>query len=115
MKRMAMTTLNETMQQIEKEINNNPEPISGMDTIYKFVIDGEAYQLQLKDGKAELLSDAEVDADCTLKMSYDNFQKFLAGKLNGMTAFMTGKLKIDGDMTKALKLESIVKKYELDI
>lgn len=112
---MAMTALNETMQQIEKEINNNPEPISGIDANYKFVIDGEAYKLQLRDGKAELLSDAEVDADCTLKMSCDNFQKFLAGKLNGMTAFMTGKLKIDGDMTKALKLESIVKKYELDI
>lgn len=48
-------------------------------------------------------------------MSYDNFNKFLAGKLNGMAAFMTGKLKIQGDMTKALKLETIVKQYELDI
>ncbi|MCM3611054.1 SCP2 sterol-binding domain-containing protein [Planococcus sp. MERTA32b] len=112
---MTMTALNETMLQIEKEINNDPEPISGMDTVYRFVIDGETFLLQLKDGKADLLTGSDKDADCTLKMSYDNFQKFLAGKLNGMTAFMTGKLKIDGDMTKALKLENIVKKYELQI
>ncbi|WP_203332885.1 SCP2 sterol-binding domain-containing protein [Planococcus beigongshangi] len=111
---MTNATLNETMQQIEKEINQNPEPIASMDTVYQFEIDGEAYQLQLKDGQAKIL-EHKVDPNCTLVMSYDNFNKFLAGKLNGMAAFMTGKLKIQGDITKALKLETIVKQYELDI
>lgn len=112
---MTARTLDVTMQKIEKEINDNPEPISGMDTVYKFEIDGEVFQMRLKDQKAELLFESDKQVDCTLKMSYDNFQKFLNGKLNGMTAFMTGKLKIDGDMTKALKLESVVKKYDLNI
>lgn len=110
---MTATTITETMEQIEKEINANPEPISGMDTVYQFEIDGEKFQLQLKDGTAVLLEEAQADANCTLIMTNDNFHKFLAGKLNGMTAFMTGKLKIQGDMTKALKLESIVKQYEM--
>ncbi|HSI66428.1 MAG TPA: SCP2 sterol-binding domain-containing protein [Planococcus sp. (in: firmicutes)] len=112
---MTLSTLSETRQQIEKEINSNPEPISGMDTVYQFEIDGEVFQLQLKEGNAKILTDAESDPDCTLIMSYGNFNKFLAGKLNGMTAFMTGKLKIQGDMTKALKLENIVKQYQFDI
>lgn len=112
---MASTTLSGTMQQIEKEINRNPEPISGMDTVFQFEIDGETYQLKMKDGAAEILEGPVADPACTLIMSSDNFHKFLAGKLNGMTAFMTGKLKMNGDMTKALKLENIVKQYHFDI
>ena len=53
---MTARTLDVTMQKIEKEINDNPEPISGMDTVYKFEIDGEVFQMRLKDQKAELLS-----------------------------------------------------------
>lgn len=112
---MSKAVLSETMQLIEKEINRNPEPISGLDTVYQFEIDGEVFQLQLKDNNAEVLQDASSAAQCKLTMSNDNFHKFLAGKLNGMTAYMTGKLKIQGDMTKALKLENIVKQYKLEI
>ena len=112
---MTLSTLTETMQQIEKEINRNPEPISQLDLVYQFNIDEEIFQLQLKDGQGKILERVQADPNCTLIMSYENFQKFLAGKLNGMTAFMTGKLKIQGDLTKALKLESIVKQYELEI
>ena len=45
---MTARTLDVTMQKIEKEINDNPEPISGMDTVYKFEIDGEVFQMRLK-------------------------------------------------------------------
>ncbi|WP_033543774.1 SCP2 sterol-binding domain-containing protein [Planococcus sp. CAU13] len=112
---MSNTALDETMKQIETEINGNPEPIKGMDLVYQFEIDGGVYQLHLKDGAAKVKADAAAAPNCTLIMSYENFNKFLAGKLNGMTAFMTGKLKIQGDMTKALKLEGIVKEYQMEI
>lgn len=46
-------------------------------------------------------------------MSLESFHKFLSGSLNGTMSFMTGKLKIKGDMTKALKLESILKQFNL--
>ena len=35
--------------------------------------------------------------------------RFIGGKLDGMTAFMTGKLKIEGDMSVAMKLQSILR------
>ena len=48
-------------------------------------------------------------ADCTLRMDFGDFSDLIGGKLDGMTAFMTGKLKIEGDMGVAMKLQSILK------
>ncbi len=48
-------------------------------------------------------------ADCTLKMDFADFADMIGGKLDGMTAFMTGKLKIEGDMGVAMKLQSILR------
>ncbi len=109
-------TLSETMQNIEKAINENPEPISGIQYIYQFDISGKeegTYQLHLKDGLAKVNEGVDSPSECTLIMSLDNFHKFLTGSLNGTMAFMTGKLKIKGDMTKALKLETLLKQYNL--
>jgi putative sterol carrier protein len=42
-------------------------------------------------------------------MAENDFLEMLAGRLNGQMAFMTGKLKVAGDMGLALKLESFLK------
>ena len=47
-------------------------------------------------------------ADCTIKMDFADFTDMIGGKLDGMTAFMTGKLKIEGDMGVAMKLSQLV-------
>ncbi|MEQ8240543.1 MAG: SCP2 sterol-binding domain-containing protein [Cyclobacteriaceae bacterium] len=47
------------------------------------------------------------EAPCTLKMTLDNFEKLLTGDLNPMMAFMTGKMKVDGDKAIAMKLASL--------
>ena len=44
------------------------------------------------------------EADTTLKISTKNALKMLDGELNPMTAYMTGKLKIKGDMGVAMKM-----------
>jgi putative sterol carrier protein len=53
-----------------------------------------------------LVSNENLPADCTLKMSLKNFEKILSGDLNPMMAFMTGKMKIEGDKGIAMKLSS---------
>ena len=50
-----------------------------------------------------------AESSCTLTMSSDDFIKMFKGELNSMQAFMTGKLKIQGDMSQALKLEKLMK------
>lgn len=54
-----------------------------------------------------LISNDENDAPCGLKMSLENFEKMMNGDLNPMMAFMSGKMKIDGDKAVAMKLASL--------
>ena len=109
-------SLVEVMEKIEQIVNENSAPIDGYNASYQFDISGEeegTYQLHFLDGKATVKNIAESPADCTLGLSLNNFHLFLLGKLNGTVAFMTGKLKIKGDIGKAIKLEGILRKYNV--
>ncbi len=48
------------------------------------------------------------EADCTLRCSLDTFKGFMAGTQDPTMAFMMGKLKVDGSMGLAMKLNSII-------
>jgi putative sterol carrier protein len=54
------------------------------------------------------ISHEDKDADATLILSIDTFEKFLAGTHDPTIAFMTGKLKVKGSMGLAMKLNSIL-------
>ena len=62
------------------------------------------------DGKAETVTEDGGDADTTIKISWEDWQAMAAGQLDGMTAFMTGKLKIEGDMSNAMQLQGVLAK-----
>ncbi len=53
------------------------------------------------------VTNEDLDADVTLILSAENFEKLIDGSLNSQMAFMMGKLKIEGDMGLALKLADI--------
>ena len=62
------------------------------------------------DGANSLVSDADDAADTTIKVSWEDFQSLASGALDGMTAFMTGKLKVEGDMGNAMQLQGVLSK-----
>lgn len=67
----------------------------------------------LLDGAAQQVSDIASDAnaaDTTIKVSWDDFEQLAAGQLDGMTAFMMGKLKVEGDMSNAMQLQGVFAK-----
>ena len=67
----------------------------------------------LLDGAGQQVSDIASDvnaADTTIKVSWDDWQSMAAGQLDGMTAFMTGKLRIEGDMSNAMQLQGVLAK-----
>ena len=74
----------------------------GFDGSAKFVIEGEGAVMIDGDG----VRAADEDADVTLSADADTFQDILAGDLDPTSAFMTGKLSVDGDMSKAMALGS---------
>ena len=62
------------------------------------------------DGAASQVSEEDGAADTTIKVSWDDWQQMAAGQLDGMTAFMTGKLKVEGDMSNAMQLQGVLAK-----
>lgn len=74
----------------------------------------ESWYLDLKDsGKVgKGLAPEGAKPTTTLSLSDADFAKLTSGKANAQTMFMSGKLKIKGDMMKATKMEPILKKAQ---
>jgi putative sterol carrier protein len=62
------------------------------------------------DGKNNQVSEDDGAADTTIKVAWDDWQAMSDGKLDGMTAFMQGKLKVEGDMSNAMQLQGVLAK-----
>lgn len=87
----AVATLNEKIE-------------GGFDGLAKFVI-GDEGSIIIDNSGARA---SDEDADVTLTADADVFEAILEGETNPTAAFMTGKLKIDGDMGQAMKLASVL-------
>jgi len=84
-----------------------PEKIEGMSNTYVFDIEGAGvWTVAVADG-AVTVTEGAADADCTFSASEETFEKIASGEQNATTAYMTGKLKIKGDMGAAMKLQKI--------
>ena len=78
-----------------------------MSNSYLFDIEGEgAWLVTVADG-AVTVAEGDGDADATISTSAETFDKIVAGEQNPTTAYMTGKLKIKGDMGAAMKLQKL--------
>ena len=62
------------------------------------------------DGQANQVTEEDGAADTTIKVSWADWQAMADGQLDGMTAFMTGKLKVEGDMSNAMQLQGVLAK-----
>lgn len=62
------------------------------------------------DGKSNpgVVHNNDEPAQCTVKVSFEDFTKMMNGKLDPTTAFMMGKIKIEGDMGVAMKLGKVI-------
>lgn len=76
----------------------------GFDGTAKFVIEGEGTVMIDSDGARA----ADEDADVTLTADADTFESILQGDLDPTAAFMSGRLAVDGDMSLAMKLGSVL-------
>ena len=81
--------------------------LAGMTNSYLFDIEGEGkWLVNVADGEIAV-TEGEGNADATIATSAETFEKIVSGEQNPTTAYMTGKLKIKGDMGAAMKLQKI--------
>ena len=86
------------------------DKVQGMNAMYQFNVTGDGggeWNVSVADGKVAVAQGTVDSPSITLTINAADFVDLVTGKLNGQTAFLTGKLKIQGDMTLAMKLQSV--------
>ena len=79
----------------------------GMNNSYLFNVDGAGkWLVDVRDGQVNVREGGD-SADVTISASEENFQKIVSGELNPTSAYMTGKIKVKGDMGAAMKLQKL--------
>ena len=73
---------------------------------------GDAEGIVMLDGVEQRVSEDDGVADTTIRVGWDDWQQLAGGQLDGMTAFMMGKLKVEGDMSNAMQLQGVLAKLK---
>ncbi len=85
----------------------DPQRLAGMNNSFLFDIEGEGrWLVKVADGTLTV-TPGEGDADATITASGETFDKIVSGEQNPTVAYMTGKLKVKGDMGAAMKLQKL--------
>lgn len=86
----------------------NASAAAGLDLVFQFNIeDGENYALIVKDGTCQVQQGDNPNANVTLIMDSATLAGIASGETDGMQAFMSGKLRAEGDMMLAMKLAEL--------
>lgn len=97
-------TVNDLIKKMPEAIK--PAAAAGMQTTIQYKISNPMY-LVIKDGQCSAHEGVAPSADLALTMTDENLMAMLTGELNGISAFMSGKLKVEGDMTLAQRMQSL--------
>ncbi|MGQ9556890.1 MAG: SCP2 sterol-binding domain-containing protein [Desulfurispora sp.] len=103
-----MSAVNEIMSVLQSKLVD-PSKMKGTTAVFQFDLgDAGAFFVNFNDGAATVSEGKADNPNITISMSADDFQSMLSGALNPMMAFMSGKIKIAGDMGLAMKLQSLL-------
>lgn len=100
-----MATVKETFDAMAGRFK--PDRAQGVKAVVQYDITGEgggSYHVEIADGKCAVKPGPAPSPSLTLTMAAQDWLDMTAGKLNGQMAFMSGKLKLKGDMGLAMKL-----------
>ncbi len=104
----------DTIQEVIQGMPNqfNADAAKGMNAVYQYDITGDGgaqFHTEIKDGTIAVTEGTHASPNITITMVAKDYLDLVNGKLNGQMAFMSGKLKIKGDMSLAMKLQSLFK------
>jgi putative sterol carrier protein len=98
-------TVKEFFDTLESRVDQSKT--AGMNNSYLFDINGAGtWRVDVQDGSVKV-TEGTADADVTITTSEETFEKIVSGEQNATSAYMTGKLKVKGDMGAAMKLQKL--------
>lgn len=105
-----MTTISDLIQNLPGSLDF--EKARGIHALIQFSLSGDGggnWAVKVDDGQVTVDSGLHSKPDLIIKASVQDALELMQGSLNAVSAFMTGKVKIVGDMALAMKLFSLLK------
>lgn len=103
-----MADVRAEFRRLEETLRQNPGKVAGVSGIIQFNFGNDSvYHVTAEGGAVTFSEGAASNPNVTFQMTPEVFAELLAGKVNPTVAFMTGRLKIQGDLGLALRLQSI--------
>ena len=103
---MSATSVNEFFQELPQHFD--PAAADGLSAIYQFDLSnphGGQYHLLVKDGTCTVGQGVHPDPHVVFSMSGEDCLGVLSGRLDGQSVFMSGRLRVTGDLTLAVMLK----------
>ncbi|MCS7153113.1 MAG: SCP2 sterol-binding domain-containing protein [Bacteroidia bacterium] len=97
-----------TLEQIQQAISERAARLSDLNASVKFVLDGNKIIHVDAKQKPPSISMEDKPADCTIRMSSETFSDIVSGRSSPATAFMFGKIRIEGNMSIALAVSRVL-------
>lgn len=94
-----IVNINELIELLRKK------PVSSLGCVISLQVDDHEIVL---DGVSGEVHQQKVAADCTVKTTINDISDIIAGKLDPSAAFMMGKIQVEGDLTKAMRLQTLL-------
>ena len=88
----------------------NYDASKGMNACFQFELTGDGggtYCVNVDDGQMSIAEGETEHPSLTITITADNYLKLAHGKLNGQMAVMTGKMKVKGNMSLAMKMKQL--------
>ena len=88
----------------------NEDAAKGLTASFQFDLTGDGggvYCVDVADGSMSIVEGGKEEPSITITISAENYLKMAHGKLNGQMAVMTGKMKVKGNMSLAMKMRQL--------
>lgn len=85
----------------------DPEGARTLDVSYRFDIEGAGSWRLEADGERAIVTESDAPADCVIRTDENTFLRIVRGEQSPMGAYMTGKVRVEGDLGLALRLREV--------
>jgi putative sterol carrier protein len=110
MDNITIRTPRDAFNELAVRLEREPERTQGIIAVYQFDITGEQggkWYVNIEDGTAKVIEGEVPNPGCTIVMKASDYVAMATGKLSGNEAFMSGKLRVRGDIELSMKAAQI--------